>query len=116
MGGIHWGIATDGKYVYAANADNIYALDTRDSLTKPTPGIYALDINNGNVIWSTPPPACDTTVKGCLQSNSAAPAVVPGIVFAGGLDGHVRAYSTKDGKILWTTIHFSHLNIRKDQR
>ncbi len=101
LGGIHWGMATDGKYVYAANADNIYALDTRDSLTKPTPGIYALGINNGNVIWSTPAPACDTTIKGCLQSNSAAPTVIPGVVFAGGLDGHMRAYSTKDGKILW---------------
>jgi polyvinyl alcohol dehydrogenase (cytochrome) len=101
LGGIHWGMATDGKYVYAANADNIYALDQSDSLRKPTPGIYALDIMNGKVAWSTPSPVCDTAVKGCLQANSAAPTVIPGVVFAGGLDGHIRAYSTKDGKILW---------------
>ncbi len=101
LGGIHWGMATDGKYVYAANSDHIYALDTRDSMVRPTPGIYALNITNGNIAWSAPSPVCDTAAKGCLQSNSAAPTVIPGIVFAGGLDGHMRAYSSADGKILW---------------
>jgi polyvinyl alcohol dehydrogenase (cytochrome) len=101
LGGIHWGMATDGKNVYAANADNVFALDTRDSLVKPAPGLYALDINTGKVTWSAAAPACDTSVKGCLASNSAAPTVIPGVVFAGGLDGHMRAYSTTDGKILW---------------
>jgi polyvinyl alcohol dehydrogenase (cytochrome) len=27
--------------------------------------------------------------------------VIPGVVFSGGLDGHLRAYSTEDGRILW---------------
>ena len=27
--------------------------------------------------------------------------MVPGVVFAGALDGRVRAYSTIDGKVLW---------------
>ena len=26
---------------------------------------------------------------------------IPGAVFSGSVDGHVRAYSTKDGTILW---------------
>ncbi len=47
-----------------------------------------------------PTPGC-ADKKNCLPFNSAAPAVIPGIVFAGSLDGHMRAYSTKDGKILW---------------
>lgn len=101
LGGIHWGMATDGKYVYAANADNIYAIDGRDSLVNPSPGIYALDIHTGKQAWSAPTPACDTSVKGCIQANSAVPTVIPGVVFAGALDGHIRAYSAKDGKILW---------------
>jgi polyvinyl alcohol dehydrogenase (cytochrome) len=101
LGGVHWGMATDGKNVYAANSDNIYALDKSDSSLKPTPGIYALDVNTGKVIWSAATPACDTSVKGCLASNSAAPTVVPGVVFAGALDGHIRAYATTNGKILW---------------
>jgi polyvinyl alcohol dehydrogenase (cytochrome) len=36
-----------------------------------------------------------------VQCNSAAPLVIPGIVFAGSLDGHIRAYATEDGKIIW---------------
>jgi len=27
--------------------------------------------------------------------------VIPGIVFAGGVDGHFRAYDTKSGDIVW---------------
>ncbi|HTQ63974.1 MAG TPA: PQQ-binding-like beta-propeller repeat protein [Puia sp.] len=97
LGGVHWGMATDGKYVYAANADNSIAVDKKDT-TKPTPGLYALDLNTGRVIWKTPTPDCG---QGCLLANSAAPLVIPGLVFAGALDGHIRAYSAKDGKILW---------------
>lgn len=101
LGGIHWGMTTDGKNVYAANADNIYAIDPRDSSLNATPGIFALDIKTGNLVWKTPSPSCDTSVKGCISANSAAPTAIPGIVFAGGLDGHFRAYSSGDGKIIW---------------
>jgi polyvinyl alcohol dehydrogenase (cytochrome) len=101
LGGVHWGMATDGKYVYAANADNLYAIDQRDSLLKATPGIYAIDIKTGKVIWESPAPACGSSVKGCVPANSAAPTAIPGIVFAAGLDGHLRAYSAKEGKIIW---------------
>jgi polyvinyl alcohol dehydrogenase (cytochrome) len=27
--------------------------------------------------------------------------VIPGVVFSGSVDGHMRAYSTTDGSILW---------------
>jgi polyvinyl alcohol dehydrogenase (cytochrome) len=93
-------MATDGKYAYASNADNIYALDKRDTSVKASPGIYALDLNTGEVAWKTPAPSCQGR-KGCLVANSAAPIVIPGVVFAGGLDGFIRAYSSADGKILW---------------
>ncbi|MCW3116111.1 MAG: dehydrogenase [Chitinophagaceae bacterium] len=102
LGGIHWGMATDGEYVYAANADNTSDIAGYDTdKAKPSPGIYALDINTGDVKWKAATPSCDTTVKGCRQCNSAAPTVTPDIVFAGALDGHIRAYSVRDGKIVW---------------
>jgi len=101
LGGIHWGMATDGKILYAANSDNALALDQSDSTITASPGVYALDINTGNVTWKTPVPPCDTSVKGCLPSNSAAPTVIPGIVFAGALDGYIRAYDSNNGKIIW---------------
>jgi polyvinyl alcohol dehydrogenase (cytochrome) len=100
LGGIHWGMATDGKLVYAANADNLLGLDKSDSSQLPAPGLFALDLQTGKTVWKTATPARNDE-KTWLSSNSAAPAVIPGIVFAGGLDGHIRAYASRDGKVLW---------------
>ena len=100
LGGVHWGIASDGKLAYVANSDNVIALDNSDSTIKASPGLFALDVTDGKMVWKAPSPDCNGR-KDCYASNSAAPVVVPGLVFAGGLDGHIRAYSTDDGKILW---------------
>jgi polyvinyl alcohol dehydrogenase (cytochrome) len=112
LGGIHWGMATDGKYVYAANSDQSFGLDKKDTTWKASPGIYALDVNTGDLFWKTAHPSCSEK-ENCFPNNSAAPAVIPGIVFAGSLDGHVRGYDSKDGKIIWdfnTAIHFETVN------
>jgi len=102
LGGVHWGMATDGELVYAANSDNLFGLDPTDSTLAPTPGIYALNLQTGKKVWSVSPPPCDAATRElCQQSNSAAPTVIPGIVFEGDLNGFVRAYSTIDGSVLW---------------
>ena len=36
-----------------------------------------------------------------MNGISAAPTAAPGVVFAGDLNGRLRAYSSADGKILW---------------
>jgi polyvinyl alcohol dehydrogenase (cytochrome) len=100
LGGIHWGMATDGNYVYAANSDLIFAVDRRDSTLQPSPGLYALDLHTGKVVWKTPAPDC-AGKTGCMTGNSAAPVVAHDLVWAGGLDGHIRAYAAADGKIVW---------------
>ena len=100
LGGIHWGMAPTVRYIYAANADNMYAIDKRDSDQQPSPGLYALDVQTGKVIWNQPTPACEKD-KPCIQANSAAPLVIPGLVFAGTLDGHIRGYDASTGKIVW---------------
>jgi len=112
LGGIHWGMATDGKLVYAANSDNFFGLDNKDTTWKASPGIYALDVNTGTLIWKTANPPCSEKAN-CYPNNSAAPAVIPGILFAGSLDGHIRGYNSEDGKIIWdfnTAIHFETTN------
>ena len=38
---------------------------------------------------------------GCTGAQSAPVSVMPGVVFSGSIDGHFRAYSTRDGKIIW---------------
>ena len=112
LGGIHWGMATDGNCVYASNADNIYGIDKKDSTYPASPGIYALDLFTGKLKWKTASPDC-AGKKGCLSANSAAPVVTPGIVWAGALDGYIRAYDTGNGKIIWeynTATEFETVN------
>ena len=102
LGGIHWGMATDGRYAYAPNADrDLVVVDLHPELA-PAPGMYALDLITGEVVWSVAAPeeACDGKRR-CFPALSAAPAAIPGVVFAGGLDGHMRAYAAEDGRILW---------------
>lgn len=103
LGGIHWGMATDGRYAYAPNSDrgDAVIVDVNPD-HDPSPGLHALDLMTGEIVWSTPPPeeACEGKQR-CFLANSAGAAVIPGVVFAGGLDGHIRAYSADDGRIVW---------------
>jgi hypothetical protein len=49
-GGIHWGMATDGKTVYAPNADTDF-IGRFD--TERFPGMFALDAQTGKQLWYT---------------------------------------------------------------
>jgi len=102
LGGIHWGMATDGRLAYVANADRGAVIVDVHPDQPPAPGLYGLDLMTGEVVWSAPSPTdtCEDRRR-CYAANSAAPTVMPGVVFAGGLDGHIRAYSTEDGRVLW---------------
>lgn len=95
LGGIEWGFAADGENVYVPVAD------VGGAARKP--GITALKIANGEKIWNVPaPPAkCGWGTTRCNNSQSAAATVIPGIVFSGTADGHLRAYAIKDGTIVW---------------
>ncbi len=49
----------------------------------------------------------------CAGAQSAAVTAIPGVVFSGSLDGHMRAYSAKDGSIVWdfdTGVPFETVN------
>jgi polyvinyl alcohol dehydrogenase (cytochrome) len=102
LGGIHWGMATDGRLAFAANSDRGAVIVDVHPDKEPSPGLYGIDLMTGQVVWGTPAPddTCDGR-RGCHPANSAAPTAIPGAVFAGGLDGHIRAYSAEDGRILW---------------
>ena len=105
-------MATDGPRLFAANADNMLGLDKSDSSIHAAPGLFALDVKTGKVIWYAESPPCQGA-KDCMAVNSAAPAVVPGLVFAGSLDGHIRAYRSETGAIVWdynTAVPFQTVN------
>ena len=95
LGGIQWGISTDGKLAFAAVSDLAFG----PQRSKQGGGIYALRLDNGERVWQTPAPPCSP--QPCSPAQSAAVTAIPGAVFSGSIDGHLRAYSTTDGQILW---------------
>jgi polyvinyl alcohol dehydrogenase (cytochrome) len=93
-GGLFWGSATDGVNIYAANAD--FFAD------KPAAsgGMNAVNLRTGSVAWSVPGSGCVNRAP-CKPSQAAAVTLIAGAVFSGTMDGRLRAYSTRDGKVLW---------------
>ena len=95
LGGIEWGFAVDEKNVYVPMAD----------VSGPgrKPGITALNFATGATLWNVPAPPinCSWGTTRCNNSQSAAASVIPGVVFSGSVDGHLRAYSTANGVIVW---------------
>jgi polyvinyl alcohol dehydrogenase (cytochrome) len=121
LGGVEWGIGADNRYVFVPNSDigQIFneiavaagAPPSTEYKTPGKPGLNALDPFSGKIIWSTPAPIApchyagdrskDYTKGACVRAQSAAPAVMPGLVFSGTLDGWLRAYDASNGKIVW---------------
>ena len=119
-GGIHHGMATDGQRVYVPVADP----ERRIAGYVPKPGIYALDVDDGELLWSHPvergcvfDPA-DAPLIGLAEmaqgkaqrspwpacsyyyGPSAAAVVANGIVYAGALDGRLRLFDADSGQAL----------------
>jgi polyvinyl alcohol dehydrogenase (cytochrome) len=111
VGGVEWGMASDGQQVYAATSDVVRnqspsadPLDPRPQLADPKigGGLTALRIATGERVWFAPPIVCGPAAKpGCSPAQSQAVTAIPGLVFSGSLDGHLRAYSAEEGKVLW---------------
>ncbi len=96
-GGIAYGLAADHRNVYAALTGTL-AQPANDSGS-----LTALDLKTGIARWhvATPPAACSWNEGPCLHGGSQAVSVMPGSAFEGTLDGHLRAYSTIEGKVQW---------------
>jgi polyvinyl alcohol dehydrogenase (cytochrome) len=97
LGGIEWGGAADATQVYVAVSDFAAA-------TGKPGGIMALRIADGKPMWRTPPPppVCSWGTRSCSAAQSQAVSGIPGVVFSGSHDGHLRAYETRTGRIIWT--------------
>jgi polyvinyl alcohol dehydrogenase (cytochrome) len=111
-GGVQWGSAADSERTYVAVSDvtrtrhetmiNGQRLITRTLDPSKGGGVFALGLATGKMVWQTPVPkaSCENRPN-CSPAQSAAVSLIPGIVFSGALDGHLRAYSTDDGHIVW---------------
>ena len=104
-GGVQWGSAADSSNVYVALSDLGRIAVPNSQATVPDPeeggGMFAIRLDNGQRVWQTAPPRACRTRDRCSPAQSAAVSAIPGIVFSGAIDGHLRAYSTNNGSIVW---------------
>ena len=128
VGGIHWGMSVAADRLFVPIADPEWNILTWEYT--PKPGIAALDITSGKVLWRhVAERDCDITQSNydtttgrhnelwpeChfLYGFSSAASVIDGAVLAGSLNGKLNAFSTDDGALLWqfdTTRAFDTLN------
>lgn len=100
-GGVHWGMATAGPTLFVGIADtpgNKAAVGPRRN------GLHAYRSETGEALWSVlEKPTCATGGFQCDTALSAPVTLTDGIVFAGAHNGLLRAYSSRDGRLLWST-------------
>lgn len=98
IGGVEWGIATDGTRVYVpiTNSSHLsYKLTSGQTITW---GAWsALNEQTGKILWQTADP-----VAGSRDASSAS--VANGVLYVGSLDsaGHMYAINAATGAVLWS--------------
>ncbi len=102
LGGIHWGVTTDGERVFAPINDP-HVLGAKD----PKPGVFAVDIKTGKPVWgydATPNCAGERgkRVANCETKYgfSAAPITIDGAVVAATLGAEVMIFDGATGAML----------------
>ena len=98
QGGVHFGMAAAGDRLFVPMSD---MADGREYDTPDRPGMHALDIRTGEILWSSlNPDAC----KGrdfCHPGVSQAVTAANGLVYAGAMDGVLRVHDAETGEVLW---------------
>jgi len=104
MGGIHWGMAYDGKTLFAAN--NMSTGPTADEVS---PGLAALDVGTGSIVWQyRHQPDCSGNrpqeIRSCGSNYgmSAATLLVDGAVVQGANDGFLKIFDSRSGEPIFT--------------
>jgi polyvinyl alcohol dehydrogenase (cytochrome) len=108
-GGVWYGMAVEGNTVFvpvigterdrsvpmgpATPLDQIYRYSAAN-------GLYALDVSTGAIKWARTADSCEPEVQ--CKGFVAAPVAIEGAVFAGSIDGYIRAFDTRTGRVLWS--------------
>ncbi|MGH9574498.1 MAG: PQQ-binding-like beta-propeller repeat protein [Candidatus Acidiferrales bacterium] len=111
LGGSEWGSAADDQNIYIALSDLKFKGVVADKSSKqgykllldPAQGggLFSLRLTDGQTEWSAKPVlACGDKLE-CSPAQSQAVTVIPGVVFSGSLDGHLRTYLTSTGETFW---------------
>jgi len=97
-GGIAPGAAADHRSLYVP----LSGLEAQPP--NEAGSLTAVDIKAGTRRWHIPSPAAACSwgeATACSHAQAQPVTVIPGAAFSGSMDGHLRAYSTIDGQILW---------------
>ena len=102
QGGVHFGMTAIGDTVFVPIVD---MEDTRDARvydkSQYGAGLHAIDAQTGEIKWRN---VADNVCSGrefCDPGISAATTSINGAVFAGHLDGRLRAYDARSGDVIW---------------
>ena len=96
-GGFMWGGASDNQGVGYMGIS-----DFTPGKPEVGGGLIAFQLATGQKLWMTPAPKPTCLGKpGCSAAQPAPVSVIPGVAFLGSWDGHIRAYETKAGAIIW---------------
>lgn len=96
--GIHFGMAAMDGVLYVPISDFD---DDMEHEHPARPGMYAIDARNGEVLWHTPHPNACGDRQDCDPGISAPATVTRHAIFAGAMDGLLRAYDPSTGEELW---------------
>jgi len=109
LGGVQWGMASDGQKVYAQVSDVVRVrrpdADPSDPISASLDpnqggGLTALRLEDGQRVWHWSAVPCGSRPN-CSPAQPGAVTAIPGAVFSGSVDGRIRAYSAEDGSVLW---------------
>ncbi len=98
--GVHFGMAAGDGRVYVPISD---VPDGRSYTFPDSPGVYALNVADGEFLWRSPSPT--DVCKGrdfCYPGVSTAITATPELVIAGALDGVVRIRDAATGQVIWS--------------
>ncbi|MCW1385017.1 PQQ-binding-like beta-propeller repeat protein [Novosphingobium sp. KCTC 2891] len=103
QGGVHFGMAAEGPWVYVPIYDSKLTPLAGTYDDAGFPGVHLVDARTGAIVWrDSIQPQCHGR-KFCDPGVSAVATAIPGAVVAGYLDGWLRALDRKSGKVIWET-------------
>ena len=97
LGGIEWGLASDGQRAYVSISDwNLFTNEADGAL-------HGVDLQTGERLWRTPnpPDACRERRSACSTAIAAPVTAIPGVAIVGSIDGNLRAYDASTGRVIW---------------
>lgn len=98
QGGVHFGMAAAGDRLFVPISD---MADGREYEHPAKPGLHALDIRTGELLWYAPNQDNCAGRTYCYPGISQAVTAAGQLVYAGAMDGMLRAHDMATGKVLW---------------